>query len=46
LQNDSWTRLLRKGQRPKKLKTGAANAGEAWRSAKTPKEKPLRKAKR
>jgi len=32
LQNDSWWRLLRKGQRPKRMKTGAANAGEARRN--------------
>jgi len=29
MKNDSCSRLLRKGQRPKRLKTGAAPAGEA-----------------
>jgi hypothetical protein len=44
--NDSWRRLLHKRWRPKSLETGEANAGEAQQSAKTPKEKPWRKAKR
>ena len=44
--NDSWWRLLHKCQRPKRLETDEANAGEARQSAKTPKEKPWRKAKR
>lgn len=44
--NDSWWRLLHKRQRPKRLETDQANAGEAQQSAKTTKEKPLRKAKR
>jgi hypothetical protein len=38
--------LLHKRQRPKRPETDQANAGEARRSAKTPKEKPLRLAKR
>jgi hypothetical protein len=33
-------------QRPKRLETDEANEGEAPQSAKTPKEKPWRKAKR
>ena len=43
---DSCPRLLYKRQRPKRLEPDKANAGEAQHSAKTPKEKPLRKAKR
>ena len=45
-ENQSCLRLLRKGYRPKRPETGAAHAGEAQQSAKTTKEKPLRKAKR
>jgi hypothetical protein len=44
--NDSWERLLHKRLRPIRLEIGEANTGEARRSAKTPKEKPLRKMKR
>jgi len=44
--NDSWWRLLHKRWRPKRLETCAVQTGEARRSAKTPKEKPLRLAKR
>ena len=43
---DSWWRLLYKPQRLKRLDVDKANAGEAQQSAKTPKEKPLRRAKR
>ena len=43
---DSWWRLLHKRWRPKRLEPAEANAGEAPQSAKTPKEKPWRKAKR
>ena len=44
--NDSWWRLAGKRWRPKRLEPAEANAGEAPQSAKTPKEKPWRKAKR
>jgi len=44
--NDSWWRLLHKRWRPKRLETCAVQTGEARRSAKTPKEKPLRLAER
>ena len=34
MQNDSYLRLLGKGWKPKILKTGAANAGEARKNGK------------
>ena len=43
--NDSWQRLLHNRYRLKRLEASAVNAGEARQSAKTSKEKPLRKAK-
>ena len=45
-QNDSRWRWVNGRQQPKRLEIDEANAGEAQQSAKTPKEKPSRKAKR
>jgi hypothetical protein len=44
--NDSWQRLLHNRYRLKRLEASAVNAGEAWQSARTPKEKPSRLANR